>query len=478
MPRGMSTEMFEVFVREQSAETLANVLLQLATDQVAVHERLVRLQLSNQPKALAATFRQTLTDWCRSTTYFGYAEVREFGNALETWLEQIEAELLPTDPAAALALAEEFVEANGVFFECADDSGGVIGDAVRAGCRLWLVAASRCKSPAELWPARIAALVAADEYGARDELLRRADLLLDERTLRELVSSYEQQLVDALAKRSGEPPGRKDHFDRQSSTASSALGLLAEALQDPDLVMRTLLRRSPLPNPHQKEGLVRSYLKYGRPDGALAWLDKPWGDMESSRQHLLAQVLPMVGRAEEARPIRQAIFKTTLSVTDLHAWLELVPAHEQGKAIEQARQLAQTHEDPVVVARLLMDLGDDRAAEAALVAAPARIPGSDYGALLPLVAQLENKERSMGATVVYRALLVAILDRAYAPAYPHAARYWGKLQQLAQTTAIATSIEAAESFEARIRLQHRRKVRFWSEVNGLRSSEADPASND
>ena len=70
------------------------------------------------------------------------------------------------------------------------------------------------------------------------------------------------------------------------------------------------------------------------------------------------------------------------------------------------------------------------------------------------------------------------IDHAYAPAYSHGARYWVKLQELAQTTAISSSIETAESFETRIRLQHRRKVSFWAYVNGPRSRETDLVSDD
>lgn len=65
-----------------------------------------------------------------------------------------------------------FVQADEVLFNRVDDSSGVIGDAMRAGCLLWLRAASRCESPAGAWPDRIGALVAADQYGARETLLR------------------------------------------------------------------------------------------------------------------------------------------------------------------------------------------------------------------------------------------------------------------------------------------------------------------
>ena len=57
------------FIRQLNAETLTSVLIELAADHPAVHERLVRLQLSNQPKALASIFRKKLAAWKRSTKY-------------------------------------------------------------------------------------------------------------------------------------------------------------------------------------------------------------------------------------------------------------------------------------------------------------------------------------------------------------------------------------------------------------------------
>ena len=80
---------------------------------------------------------------------------------------------MPQDPAEALALAVAFIEADEVFPNRADDSSGVIGDAMHAACVLWLRAASRCESPAGDWPDRIAALVAADApYPGRVAALR------------------------------------------------------------------------------------------------------------------------------------------------------------------------------------------------------------------------------------------------------------------------------------------------------------------
>jgi hypothetical protein len=106
MPAKPAAETLEAFVRRQDAATLADVLLELAAEHEAVRKRLERLALAGQPKALASAFRKTLAGWKRSRRFLDYAEARAFGRELETWLEQIERELLPHDPMAALDLVE------------------------------------------------------------------------------------------------------------------------------------------------------------------------------------------------------------------------------------------------------------------------------------------------------------------------------------------------------------------------------------
>jgi hypothetical protein len=204
----------------------------------------------------------------------------------------------------------------------------------------------------------------------------------------------------------------------------------------------------------------------------LWWLEDSWDHLESSRQELHADVLTAIGRTGEAAVIRQHIFEATLSVRDFHDWLELLPPNAQAEAVEQARALAAKHGDPVVVASLLMDLGDGVAAEAALVAAPGSIRGGDYGTLVPLARALESAGLWTGATAVYRALLAAILDRAYAPAYVHGARYWARLEALAQRCTGLMPLEPPETFEARIRMQHKRKSSFWAHVSRARGADA------
>lgn len=162
MPRTPAFDI-ESFVRGLDPATLAALVIELAGEHPLVKQRLVRLHLANDPKRLAAGFKKLLAAWKRASSFLGYLEAREFGIELETWLGQIERGLMPKDPAAALDLAKAFIESDEVYFNRADDSDGVIGGAVRAGCRLWLQAAAQCESPAHEWADKLDALATADE---------------------------------------------------------------------------------------------------------------------------------------------------------------------------------------------------------------------------------------------------------------------------------------------------------------------------
>lgn len=105
------------------------------------------------------------------------------------------------------------------------------------------------------------------------------------------------------------------------------------------------------------------------------------------------------------------------------------------------------------------------------------IEGRDYGTLVPLVETLERKGLWTGATVVYGALLIAILDRAYASAYHHAARYRARLAALAPNCTVLRHLESPEMFEARIRAQHKHESSFWAHVSGARRADDDPSED-
>lgn len=447
------------FVRRQPAEDLASVLLALSDTLEPVRERLERMQLASRPDKLAASFRKQLSGWKRARRFLAYREAREFGRTLESWLEQVARELQPRDPTAALALFEDFIEADATWFERADDSDGSMGTAVREACGHWLEAAAQCETPRSAWPERLMRLYDADQYRGREPLLRHADRLLDEAALRDLAHRYEARMHAAVA-RPHDGPG----LPHEVFHLSGALATLAEVLRDPDIHVRAVQAYSPQPNEMQKKRFVQAYLDAARPADALKWLEGDWGRREPTRRSLLSDALGSLGRAAESAEIRRELFEASLSTFDLSRWLEHLPEAARPQACKHARDLALKHGDSVTAATLLLELDDPPGAEEALVQADAAIDGRNYGDLVPLAKALREQGCPRGETAVLRALMTDILGRANARAYGHAARYLGRLREIAAPGEPLDPLVTHAAFEQRLKATHPRKVAFWTQV--------------
>ena len=392
-PADPETGELGAFLSSLEKPVLTALLVELAARNEDVRKRLERLQLSADPRKLAAAFKGTLADWRRSTCFIGYRESHAFGAELEAWLDQIEQELMPKDARLALDLFEAFIESDSELFERADDSDGCIGDSLRTACVRWLYAAAQCNDSDSDWVERIYGLVKADEYGAREELLRRANLVLDEAALRALAARFEGDLCVALNNR--EPT---EALPAAVFGASAAVGLVAEALRDPDLSTRTVLSYSPNPNELQRARFAEGYLRFGRPEQALVWLESDSGRREDERLRLLAEAYSLLRRDEEASDIRQRIFEGSGAVEDFRAWRASLASERKAQADDAACRCAQANGDPIAAARLLLEINEDRAAEALLVERFAHLDGNDYPRLVPLAEAMEaNGRLSWGA---------------------------------------------------------------------------------
>ena len=111
-------------------------------------------------------------------------------------------------------------------------------------------------------------------------------------------------------------------------------------------------------------------------------------------------------------------------------------------------------------ATVQLKLGDADAAEEKFLANPGGIYGGAYGSLVPLAKALRNQDCPRGETVIYRALLNGIRDRAYARAYGHAARYWARLREIANSGVGLLPLSPPDAFESEIRASHARKTAF------------------
>jgi DNA invertase Pin-like site-specific DNA recombinase len=195
---------------------LVDLLIESAHTEGIVQRRLERRRLATDPAQLAADFKRTLQGWKRSQRFIAYQEAHAFAASLQEWLDQIERELLPIQPALARELYEAFIVSDRRFFEGADDSDGIIGDAIRSACSLWLKAAKSSATETD-WIERLYDLASDDEYGAREPLLEQANILLDEPALRALAGRFEHELDFAI--KNGQTVANQERELREAAEA-------------------------------------------------------------------------------------------------------------------------------------------------------------------------------------------------------------------------------------------------------------------
>jgi hypothetical protein len=99
-----------------------------------------------------------------------------------------------------------------------------------------------------------------------------------------------------------------------------------------------------------------------------------------------------------------------------------------------------------------------------------QINGDDYPRLISLAETMESENRNLAATLIYRSLLISILERGYTKAYRHGVLYLKKLDKLAILITQWLKFDNHVSFKDQIYCSHGRKYSFWSKYEPDKSA--------
>jgi hypothetical protein len=119
-------------------------------------------------------------------------------------------------------------------------------------------------------------------------------------------------------------------------------------------------------------------------------------------------------------------------------------------------------------AEFLVAVGRVDEAEEYLLKRANQLDGNNYGSLLRLAESMELKRRDLVTSLIYRSLLISILERGYTKAYPHGVRYLKKLDKLRATVSDWKQFNDHETFKKHIIQGHGRKYSFWSKYEEKR----------
>ena len=351
-----------------------------------------------------------------------------------------------------------FVEAADKGFECIDDSYGVLWPLCQQAVALWGKAWAKIESRDTVTLGEMVFGKLQDNgYGLCDDIIGDfADALGDDGLL-VLKNLFQTQYETRAADKGCDQWKRQEPLRRMAD--------LADAMNDVDLYI-DVQRQCDLTDVYAMS-IARRLLDADRAAEALEYLDR--GD--PSRSHfrgeeddyatLRSKILQSLGRDDEARDTLWRKFEHSLDRGALDRFLAMTSEDKREDELQQAVAVAQEYREKLTAAKFLVGQGHLEKAAYMIVAHADAFDGRCYGPLLYLLEHLQQ-EYPAAAWVLYRALLLDILDSKRYKAYHHAADYLSITNDLASR---ADLISEQEELLCHLKDKHGRKSSFWSFVN-------------
>jgi hypothetical protein len=480
-----------------TADTIASIgmdrLAALVLDHAAQDELLARkLELAIAAATpdidiLIARVRSDIALTRQDNTFYGYYQAGQLADDLEATRRAIVEDVLPRSPCAAADLLAEFVHLDRHVMEQCDDSDGRVGmviqEAVEDLGRAWAaVPDGDLGEMADL----VLELVHDNDYGVHERVVTAFKDALDvegliilEQRVRERLSvlsptdgaDTNEPDIDQLGE--GDPFGEQTDDERggpgaqearrHSYERSTLFGLLKEIADirgDVDGYI-ALLGQTGSIDYHIRD-IVERLLRADRYQDALDWIAREGADPRRDLSDLHIQALERLDRRTEAQGVRWAVFRRTLSLDTLNAFLERVADEgERQAAITRAVGVATGHPSRSAALRVLATFVP-AAAEDYIVAHHEELNGDLYGTLRPIAEALADAH-PLASVLLYRRLTDAVLERKASQHY----RYRHAVRDLLAGDRLAAAVPdwrgqpTQGEYRQALAVEHKRKRSFW-----------------
>jgi hypothetical protein len=430
-------------------EALADALLNLSVHSDEADDLIE--QLIATPKENVQRFKKKLSGLKSSRRFIDWRGSASFSRELEMLLQDLKSGV--DDPLTGVELVAAFYEADNTIFEMCDDSNGNIGDVFRNNAKeLFVEYASRCTDKE-----RIADIILKvnqkDNYGIRDTLIDCAGECLPEPVIRSMIATL-QKWTDK----------EKDEYDKRHHLRS--IESLARQIKDAKLFEKTRIASWGKLSTAALIDIARVYLESGNVETAHSWLKKiPEGETYQTyeRDKLLEEIYHKQGDSEKLTDLLFKKFKSYHSTDSLQALLDVIGHDKRNDVIDdEVEQILKTERLRESDAEFLISIEKINEAEEYLLGRADQLDGNHYGGLLSLAEVMESESRHLVTSLIYRSLLISILEHGYTKAYPHGIRYLKKLDTLSAAITNWKNFNNHEAFKEQIIEAHGRKRSFWS----------------
>ena len=441
-------------VERLGARRLAEIVVNHCHRDERLHQTVrIALAASTPGGPLVKTLATEIDAVRTSRHFYGYRESNVLAQDLDRIRLGITEYLLPAQPRAAAELLGRLIRLDANVYERADDSDGVIGDAIGEAVtdcgRAWAAAPER---DPKILAVEVFDLFTTDEYGARSEVITAFSEALGASGLDELERMVRERLDHA-------PAGKYGYRQR---ALTIALENIADARGDVDGYIASQ-RLAGTEDVAAKE-IGERLLAAGRLEEALHWLDRP--DVPEHKRgdigRLKVDILDRLGRTEDAQAVRWLMFATSLSAGILDEYLGRLPEVVVAEARQRAIATACRHPDVHQSLHLLAELSPDIAADL-VHKRLSEIRGDAYFVLRPVAGRLTERH-PVAAILLYRRMADAVLRRGQSPHYDHAVRDLVAAERLVPNVEDWLGHPPQEAYRQQVATVHRQKRAFWERM--------------
>lgn len=433
----------------QGAEALANGLLELAVSSEEA-ENLVERLMADRADNLSR-IKVRIAGLKRSKRFMHYRESFGFAKELSMLLQTIKA--VVTDPLEGVKIVARFYETDKSVFGRCDDSSGYLGDVYRIEAKnLFAEYASRCEKKEKAAAVLMKACMSND-YGVRDTLIDCAGGVFSAEILRKMIDDLQK----SADKEADEDKKRSILYLVESLARQTGDALLFEKTR---IACWGKLTTAAVID------IAEVYFETGEVETAHSWLKKLSENetfMADERDNLLLKIYREKGEKESLVELLEQKFRKHRSTLTLQSLLEVVGEEKRGDVLNSAiESILPSKIFNITDVSFLLAVGKVDEAEKYLLKCAEQFSGGFYDHLLPLAETMEEQKRFLAATMIYRSLLLDILERGYTKAYFYGVRYFRKLDKLAVNIADWNRFAKHETFKADLHQKHGRKSSFWS----------------
>lgn len=435
----------------KGAEVLADALLDLVGTCDGA-ERAVLRMISTRDENLQQFERgiRKLRAQTRSRKFFDWRRTGELSGMLKGLLRDLEE--AHVDPRNGVKKVVRFFGIGPSAMESCDDSSGIVSGIFRYDATELLAKFARECDDSEWLEEITISLHRDNDYGLNDNVIDTASAFLPEQSLQRLI-----ERCWALAE--SEVDGR------ESRPWLMAIESLAKQRRDPFLFERVKRHRRDQLSTHDFIEIAEVYLLSSLPVEALSWLKRVPEDnirFDSQRDQLMINAHLELGARDAAAEVAEERFSGFHSLHTLEGLLSIVGDEQRQMVIKDAARSI-LNKDTLVLSELEfltdVDLVDE--AETYVIERADQVDGKYYPTLTKVVSVFEDSGKVLVSSIIFRALLEGILDRANSRAYSHAVRYLKKLDNLAEQIEAWNGVPDHESFSQSLRERHRLKRSFW-----------------